>query len=345
MKVKILYEFKTGPYGGVNQFLKALKDYFEKSNEYTDDLEEADMILFNSCNNLSQIIAAKQLYPDKIFVQRIDGPARLYNRMSDKRDLVTNTVNRYIADATIFQSDFSRDMNYQMGLCKNQFETTIINATDESIFNSNNKAEFGVSGKVRLIATSWSKNWNKGFDVYQYLDQNLDTNRYEMTFVGNTPVEFRNIVHKPPLDSLHLAEELKKHDIYITASKKDPCSNSLIEALSCGLPAIVLHDGGHPEIVKEAGEMFYDKIKIIELIDKVANDYGSYTQKINVMKMSDVGAHYAEFLKKIEVEYNKGKIPVKKLTSINLYKIRLTELFLKISEKLNSVSQKWWKKE
>ena len=48
MKIHILYLFKDGPWGGGNQFLKALRNEFIKMNFYEEIPEKADVILFNS---------------------------------------------------------------------------------------------------------------------------------------------------------------------------------------------------------------------------------------------------------------------------------------------------------
>ena len=54
MKINIQYEFRDGPFGGANQFLKALRDEFIKQNVYEEDLFKADICLINSypSNNL-----------------------------------------------------------------------------------------------------------------------------------------------------------------------------------------------------------------------------------------------------------------------------------------------------
>ena len=38
MKIHILYPFKDGPWGGANQFLKAVKEYFIKRESYTEKI-------------------------------------------------------------------------------------------------------------------------------------------------------------------------------------------------------------------------------------------------------------------------------------------------------------------
>jgi glycosyltransferase involved in cell wall biosynthesis len=99
-----------------------------------------------------------------------------------------------------------------------------------------------------------------------------------------------------PLDSCGLADLMRKHDIYITASKNDPCSNSLIEALSCGLPAIYLQSGGHPEIVKQAGAGFEAAEQIPDLLNQVVNDYVSFQARIALPSIETVSEQYLKTL-------------------------------------------------
>ena len=137
------------------------------------------------------------------------------------------------------------------------------------------------SQKTKIIATSWSNNWRKGFDVYQYLDQNLDFNRFEFTFVGNSPIGFKNIRHLPPLKSKDLEQELRKHHAFITASLDDPCSNSLIEAIHCGLVPLARDSGGHSQIVGKEGFLFQGNGDIIENLEKVAVRFPNHLFRTN----------------------------------------------------------------
>lgn len=335
MKVNILYEFKDGPYGGVNQFLKALKVQMESKGFYTDTLADADVVLFNSSNNTLPAVEAKRRYPDKIFIQRMDGPTRLYNNMKDTRDLIANTMNELVADATVFQTVYSREANFTMGLKHNLYEKTIMNAPDENIFNRQDRILLSGERKIRLIASSWSANWNKGFETYDFLDKNLDFTEYEMSFVGNTPVQFENIKVIPPLNSPELAKVLKNHDIYITASKKDPCSNALIEALFCGLPAIALKDGGHPEIVQSAGEVFEQKEQIPNLLDKIVNNYLQYQSEIKLLGMNDIAQQYLDFFEELYQMQLSNSLKTKRLSGIDNLKIHYLLFCIKVKDKIN----------
>lgn len=333
MKINILFTFRDGPWGGGNQFLKSLKNQFIELGVYEENPQKADVILFNSHHNLKQVLALKRKHQNKILIHRIDGPILKIRDEDSGLDRIIYQFNNFLADGTIFQSNWSKKENYKLGMKKNRFEEVILNAPDNSIFNKRDKSSFKKNQKVKLIATSWSDNWKKGFEVYQYLDENLDFSKYEMTFIGNSPINFRNIRWIKPLSSRGIAEQLKKHDIFITASQKDPCSNSLIEALHCGLPAIVLNDGGHPEIVKNGGIIFNGKRDILGKINKVAQNYKRYQKAIDLPSMEEVAKEYYQFARKIFNDYQKKAYMPKKINLLQQGEMALLMLYQKIKNK------------
>jgi glycosyltransferase involved in cell wall biosynthesis len=340
LKIYILYQTTNNATGGGNQFLKAIRRYFIKIDAYTENIGESDVILYNSHQFIPELVIAKQQFPNKLFIHRIDGPIRLYNTIDDRRDFVINSANKYIADGTIFQSNWSKFRNLEMGIERNIFEATILNAPNQNIFNNNGRIKFNQDRKIKLIATSWSNNSKKGFDIYKWLDKNLNFDKYEMTFVGNSPVTFKNINHKKPMNSEDLSNELKQNDIFITASQKDPCSNSLIEALHCGLPAIGLNDGGHTEIISSGGEVFNLKEEISLLLDKVVNNYKEYQKNIRLLGINDVGELYYNFLKNIYNEQKNGNYESKRVNGFYFFKIKTTLFLCKFNEKWSGLRMK-----
>ncbi len=331
MKINIMFKFKEGPWGGGNQFLNALKNEFIKMGAYEKIPEKANVILFNSHHNLQQVISLKRKYPNKIFVHRVDGPIFLIRNKDLYIDKILFEVNNKVADATIFQSNWSKLKCRSLGL-KENFEIIIMNAPNTLIFNKEGKIPFKNKKKIKIIATSWSSNWNKGFDVYKWLDNNLDFSRYEMTFIGNSPIEFKNIKWIKPLPSEELAMQLKQHDIYITASRKDPCSNSLIEALHCGLPAIAYNDGGHPEIVNNGGELFNEPEEIPNLIEKIISNYDYYVENINLPTLEEVGGQYYKFMKYIYEKVKSEEYSPKNFTYYDYLKTKSMIYYWKFNE-------------
>lgn len=294
--IHISYAFQEGPYGGSNQFAHALRNYLKNVSRYSSKPEKAGVILFVSHANLGEVLRLKKLYPEKLFVHRIDGPVLLHDPASNFRDRVTHWANKHIADTTIFQSKWSRTENYKHGFPKGSNEATITNASQPNTFNQTGKLDFHKSRKTKVIMTSWSNNKAKGYQVYSWLDDHVNFSKYELTFVGNSPVSFKNIKHLQPLPPNELAEVLKEHDIYITASENDACSNALIEALSCGLPAIAKDDGGHPEILKEGGELFEHASEIPLLLDRMVDDYHRYQSRISLPTLEVIGEKYLSFI-------------------------------------------------
>jgi glycosyltransferase involved in cell wall biosynthesis len=107
---------------------------------------------------------------------------------------------------------------------------------------------------------------------------------------------FKNIHMVPAVDSMRMAELFREHDIYITASRNDPCSNSLIEALTCGLPSIYLQSGGHPEIVNQAGVGFEAAEQIPDLLEKIVDEYELFQSLISNPSIQEVSESYLKVL-------------------------------------------------
>ncbi len=295
--LSIFHEFDPPPAGGGHQFLRA---FIGQAKAHGLKIENNTIshttraCLFNSFNfNDKRLLRMKR--DSVLYAHRVDGPVDTYRGQEDGVDKYVHDVNQKIADKTIFQSRYSLEKHLELGM---QFRepVVIMNAADPKIFHSRGRTAFSRNRKIRLIAASWSDNVNKGATTYQWLDEHLDWQRFEFTFVGRSKVAYKNIRVIPPVDSVRLADLLREHDIYITASKNDPCSNSLIEALSCGLPAVYLQSGGHPEIVNQAGAGFEAAEQIPGLLEKVVGDYELFQSRIFNPSIQEVCESYLKVL-------------------------------------------------
>ena len=253
---------RDGAWGGGNQFQSALRKFLCGKNIYTEKISQADVILVNSHHwggRLKELYTTKRNNPDVIILHRIDGPVSIVR--NDSRQFVIDKCimdfNTRIADGTVFQSEWSKTKCIEQGMDKEKISAVIYNAPDPSIFYPTGyRVE---NKKFSLVAASWSTNERKGFDIYKYLDENLDFSRYEFTFVGNSPLAFRNIQHKPVMNSKELAAEYHRHDLFVHPSYMESCSNALIEAMHCGLVPVAMNNTSHPEIVKYDDLLFEGK--------------------------------------------------------------------------------------
>ena len=80
------------------------------------------------------------------------------------------------------------------------------------------------------------------------------------------------------------------------ASRDDPCSNALLEALACGLPAAYLDSGGHPELVGGGGLSFGRAEEVPDVLARLAGDLDSYRDRISVPSLASVADSYLSLL-------------------------------------------------
>ncbi|MFN8435985.1 MAG: glycosyltransferase [Anaerolineales bacterium] len=298
--LSIFHEFAPPPTGGGHQFLRAFwkqvasKGLQVENNQISRTTRACLLNSFNFREKRLSIMRRNSV----LYVHRVDGPIDVYRGRDDAVDKNIHAVNLKFADKTIFQSQYSLEKHLSLGM-EFKHPTIILNAADPEIFHSRGRTVFSRDRKTRLIASSWSDNVNKGAAVYQWLDEHLDWEHFEMTFVGRSPVTFKNIRMFPAVDSYRMAELFREHDVYITASKNDPCSNSLIEALTCGLPAVYLQSGGHPEIVKQAGVGFEAAEQIPELLEQLFGQYEAFQARISVPSIQEVSEQYLKVLELI----------------------------------------------
>ena len=317
LKIHILYDLKDHPWGGGNQFLRALKNYLNLHGVYSNDLTKADVILFNSIGCIASLPGIREANPNAAFIHRMDGVYRLHRKASGVvQDKMSYLANRWIADATVFQSSWAMQTHIRFGFDVRSNYTVILNAADTDIFrpkvasaecsvlnvspslSNRRRAEFYESvcvKPVKIMTSSWSTNWKKGFEILQYLDQNLDFDRVQISFAGNSPVQFQRIKMLGPLTSTALAQVLQSSDIYLSAVEDDACSNALLEALACGLTCLARRSGGNPEILatsQHKNVLFDGEHDILEALEQAIAAFRYGNAFVQTTRFEDAAHQY-----------------------------------------------------
>lgn len=294
----LFHDFSPPPYGGGNQFLLALRGELERRGlevEVNRISGETPVCLLNSFNFDFRRLGRFDR-PDCRTVHRVDGPIGVYRGFDDGTDARIAAVNAERADATIVQSKFSLEAHRALGI-ELRDPVVVPNAVDPQIFFPPTARE-PLSGRpVRLIATSWSDNPLKGGEILEWFDGNLDRRRFELTLLGRFSGTYAHGRVLAPVPSEAVAHELRRHDLYIAASRNDPCSNALLEALACGLPAAYLDSGGHPELVGEGGLPFTEKEELLAVLERLADEIDDRRAAIGVPALEDVASRYLEVLR------------------------------------------------
>jgi glycosyltransferase involved in cell wall biosynthesis len=294
LTVSLCRDFFKPPYGGGNQFMLALRGELQRRGIRVlnnDVAEGVDGYILDSLwfparllDKLSRLVSPK-------VVHRIDGPIYLYRGKDKELDDQIFEINREFATTTIVQSFFSLQRILEAGY-RPVLPVVVHNASDPNVFNPTGKAPFDRDRKLRIVSSSWSSNRTKGADVYEWLDKHLNWERYDYLFVGHCSPSFRSIRKTDAVPSAELADRLRASDIYLTASRNDPCSNALVEALSCGLPAIFANSGGHPELAGMGGLGFDSPEEIPDLLLQMATYYEAFQRSISVASICEVTEKY-----------------------------------------------------
>ncbi len=292
------HEFAPPPYGGGNQFLLALKGEFERRGlevEVNRVSGATPACLVNSFNFDFRRLRRFDR-PSCRIVHRVDGPIGVYRGFDDGTDARIAAINAELADATIVQSHFSLEAHRSIGI-ELRSPVVVHNTVDPEMFHPPQAREPLSGRKVRLIATSWSDNPNKGGETLEWLDQNLDWSRFELSLLGRFPGTFDRARVLAPVPSDAVANELRRNDLYVAASRNDPCSNALLEALACGLPAAYLDSGGHPELVGDAGLPFTEEEELPDVLVRLVEEIEARRAAIRVPSLTDVATRYLEVLR------------------------------------------------
>lgn len=296
-EVAIFHEFHTPPYGGGNQFLLALVGELRRRGldvELNALSGGTPACLYNSFN--FDFGRLRRFARDGVrMVHRVDGPIGVYRGFDDGTDRRIVEINA-LADTTILQSRYSLEKHRELGL-ELRNPVVIHNSVDPSIFHPPDAREPLACRRLRVITTSWSDNPRKGSDVLMWLDRNLDFDAYEVTFAGRTQQAFERIRVVPPLPSKPLADLLCAQDVFLAPSRDDPCSNALLEGLACGLPAVFLRSGGHPELVGDAGVGFDEPEQLPATLERLRDRLDERRAAIRVPALADVADRYLEALR------------------------------------------------
>lgn len=291
----VFHDFVPAPAGGASQSLRAVLGEMRGRGvrvEVGTISSASRACLFNSFNFDFERLELLARRADGIrMVHRVGAVTSLYRGFDDGTDARVGAINRRLADATIAISHATIAMYREIGVDL-VAPRVIYNGCDHRLFNPNGRVPFSRERRIRLISSSWSDNPRKGGPTYRWLEQNLDWGRYEFTFVGNTSTPFERIRRVPPLPSHELAEELRRHDIFVTATEHDAYSNALVEALSCGLPALYLESGGSAEAVKTAGFGFAVREEIPQLLDRLVDEYEERQAAISLPSLDEITDRY-----------------------------------------------------
>ena len=146
MKVYISFHFDQNSFGGGNNFLKYLKKHLNNKGFFVDRVKTADIVIINSHHHIFYNLYLKFRFPNKLFIHRIDGKLSNHRNKTYWDELI-KIQNKFISNATIYQSDWSKRL--WEGDLKSPISVVIVNEADPDLFKSNTHKH--LSGRINLI--------------------------------------------------------------------------------------------------------------------------------------------------------------------------------------------------
>ena len=206
----------------------------------------------------------KDIFFNKDFFLRVDGLyLDKFNRkfQSDKlNNEIFNSIDK--AKGLIFISHYSKKIVEKMHKKIINPNIIIHNSVDTSQFlnkGENLRKRLGLNDCDRVIVTSASwrrhKRLKESIELLKILNSENNKYRYKLLVLGKT--DDQKILQEDTIYTGHIAHYnlpayYRSGDIYLQLSWIEPCGNTQIEAMSCGLPVICCNNGGIGETVIRA---------------------------------------------------------------------------------------------
>jgi glycosyltransferase involved in cell wall biosynthesis len=231
------------------------------------------ILVIGSTRQLDELLYAKRHHIR--IVQRLDGMNWLHKRQhtgwqhylrSERMNLQLSFIRRWLADEVVYQSIFTRDWwNTVYGTLRKP-TCVIHNGVDLNIFTPNGPGN-PPEKALRLLVVEGSfkggheRDLLNAVDAANLLSARLDR-QVELMIVGNVPQELRAQVacsHQATVRWMGLVphEEIPELDrsahLLFPAEINAACPNSVVEALSSGLPVVSYATGSLPELIGEDG--------------------------------------------------------------------------------------------
>ena len=293
MKVAIGYKVIEGPWGGGNRFVAALAEGLRgRGHAVVHSLDDGDIdviIIIDPRSRIPNIpFGAGAILTYLAFRNRRAVVIHRINECDERKN--TRSVNFRLrlanraADCTVFVGSWLKALKVWHD--DGRRHRVILNGADPNVFHAGDRPGWDGQAPLNLVTHHWGGNWMKGFDVYQRIDQMLAdpdwTDRIAFTYIGNVPAGFRfeNTRHLEPMDANRLADELRRHHVYVTASINEPGGNHQNEGALCGLPLIYRNSGCLPEYCEGFGVMFEGAADFAAALTAMIGDYPKWKGRI-----------------------------------------------------------------
>ncbi len=241
--------------GGPYTFMQSLQREFERRClELCESFDACDRMLFPIQYDLETLRRGKM--QGKRFIVRLDGiwyPEKHGDAYHELNRQIEEIYNNY-ADLVIFQSDYCRRQCFEMfGELPCSRYRIIINGADQTCFFPSQSSD--ATDTIRLITTGNFRDAAMIAPVVEALDNANLAQPFRLHIVGPIKDELRQwlqrdyIVYDGSKTVFEVANLLRESDVFLYSHLNPPCPNSVIEAITTGLPVVGFDSGAMSELL------------------------------------------------------------------------------------------------
>ncbi len=251
------YINNCSPTGGPGIFGGRLKKQFEKNGHTFIDPYVSGEIPDKSIS----IIQGERIEGCTFNALRLDG--LYFDSENPNNDQMNSGIFKSIdeTDYIIYQSEFSKEMYH--AFYRDRPFTVIPNGIDQEDFLSNVKPikqghpVFSKYEKICVASASWRRHKRLEETLEAFKDPRLKDVLLIVlggfSYIKDKSTMPDNVILTPLLKPNDTASVYCMADAMIHLAWLDWCPNTVVEALSCGVPVLCSHNGGTKELVKDNG--------------------------------------------------------------------------------------------
>jgi len=316
--------------GGPQSFLQNLHDHLIAVNyPYSEQIEGCKAIFFPIEYDILQL---KELKKKGIkIIQRLDGVYYPTKHGDNYINLNQNIRDIYLnySDFVVFQSEYSRKQCFKVlgSIAQSKYQI-IHNGVKKPTFPSSSYNKLETTDKIKFITTGNFRNADMIEPVVKAFDMLASSMAFELHIVGPINENLKPLLYKAYInhhDNKTLAEVgeiLRTCHAFIYSHLNPPCPNSVLEAISCGLPVVGFDSGAMSELcwfgkdllapVSDDMIQVYEDFKPGKLAEKIElciEKYDYYRQNAlqhaHLYSFNECGAKYIEVFEEQLQQYHK----------------------------------------
>ncbi len=324
---------KKDSIGGPSTFMRNLLRYLEEVGyPIQEEIYHSFGIFFPV--QISTELLTHYKYMGGAIIQRLDGVYYPSQHGEDFEKRNSQIAKLYVDYSThvIFQSEYSRMQCFEMLGSKNDDEYSIIlNGVNRKIFYPNDKNDISDDGIIKFITVGNFRKKAMILPIVESLDMLSEKYRFQLTLVGDVlDPELKKyldrdyILHVGPRDMFGVSELLRDSDIFLHSQLNDNCPNTVMEAISCGLPVVGFNSGSMSEICSFSKDLLADipfklfhifedlqSEALVEKIDLCVKEYSIRRKKaLEKVALYDFNSCGDKYVQVFDNELNKRTIDI-----------------------------------